>query len=372
MPENKGNILIIDDEPFAAATVEALLKTSGYRMLKAQSGDEGLALAVEHQPDVILLDVMMPGMDGLEVCRRLKSSDHTAYIPVLLITSLSERRERLKGIEAGANDYLTKPLDAQDLRLRVRNAIYTRKLYQQLQQSFEKLKKLEELRDNLTNMIVHDMRSSLTGISGFVELLKMSASAKFTPHEADMVVKINRTTKQLTDMVISLLDISRLESGQMPLTHNPCGLYDLAMSATQPLEALLEQRELVVNQPEAPATVVCDLDLVRRVIANLVSNAVKYTEPNGRIAVNIADAGADYKFSVTDDGPGIPAALHDRIFEKFGQTKREHRFKGVGLGLTFCKLAIQANGGSIGLVSEEGKGSTFWFTLPKPILPASL
>lgn len=364
MPLN-GKVLIVDDDSYVCATMEALLKNEGHQLLFASSGAEGQAKALAEHPDVILLDVMMPEMDGYEVCRRLKADPATAAIPVLLVTALTERKERLKGIEAGANDYLTKPIDAQDLRLRVRNAIYTRKLYDQLQQSFEQLKELEALRDNLTHMIVHDMRSCLGSVLGFAQLLKASAKSKLDERETNFLNKVERNTNLLLDMVISLLDISRLEAGQMPLRMNPCNLYDLTRAAIQPLEALLGGRTVEVQRPEPPFTVICDLDLTRRVLANLVGNAIKYTGDDGRIEVCFERLPQAVKVLVKDNGPGIPREMHKRIFEKFSQGRSEQRALGVGLGLAFCKLAVEAHGGSIGVESDVGCGSTFWFILPE-------
>lgn len=364
-----GKVLIVDDDSYVCATMEALLKNEGHKLLFANNGMEGQTMAIEERPDVILLDVMMPELDGYEVCRRLKADPVTAPIPVLLVTALSERKERLKGIDAGANDYLTKPIDAQDLRLRVRNAIYTRKLYDQLQHSFEQLKDLEGLRDNLTHMIVHDMRSSLGSILGFAQLLKSSARAKLDEKEAGFLYKVERNTNLLMDMVVSLLDISRLEAGQMPLRLNPCNICDLARAAVQPFEAMSGGRKINLDLPENAISVVCDLDLIRRVIANLVGNAIKYTEDNGIINLHFSTSEAGVKIRVEDNGPGIPQELHHRVFEKFGQAKAEQRSVGVGLGLTFCKLAVEAHGGTIGLESDLGKGSIFWFELPHPKRP---
>jgi signal transduction histidine kinase len=367
-----GTVLIVDDDSYVCATMEALLKNEGHKLIFATDGMEGQNKAREERPDVILLDVMMPELDGYEVCRRLKADPVTAPIPVLLVTALTERKERLKGIEAGANDYLTKPIDAQDLRLRVRNAIYTRKLYDQLQQSFEQLKDLEHLRDNLTHMIVHDMRSSLGSVLGFTQMLKNAAHAKLNEKENSYLSKVERNTNLLMDMVVSLLDISRLEAGQMPLRLNPCNIYELARAAIQPFEALVGSRKLTVHCPDQALTVVCDIDLMRRVIANLAGNAIKYTEDNGLIDLKFCAENGRIKVMVTDNGPGIPKELHAKIFEKFGQARAEQRSLGAGLGLTFCKLAVEAHQGEIGLESDAGIGSTFWFALPAPKPPGPL
>jgi signal transduction histidine kinase len=188
----------------------------------------------------------------------------------------------------------------------------------------------------------------------------------FTEKESSFLHKVERNTNLIMDMVVSLLDISRLEAGQMPLRLNPCNVYELARAAIQPFEALAGQRKVVVQSPPTPITVICDLDLIRRVIANLVGNAIKYTDDNGAIDLQFAVEDPNVKIAVRDNGPGLSPELHQKVFEKFGQAKAEQRTLGVGLGLAFCKLAVEAHGGAIGLDSEVGKGSTFWFTLPTP------
>jgi signal transduction histidine kinase len=152
----------------------------------------------------------------------------------------------------------------------------------------------------------------------------------------------------------------------MPLRRNPCNLYELSRAAIQPFEALAGKRSVTVARPDSPITAVCDIDLIRRVVANLVGNAIKYTDDDGTITIQISAVATGHKVAVSDNGPGIPRELHQRVFEKFGQIKAEQRSLGVGLGLTFCKLAVEAHGGAVGLESEVGKGSTFWFTLPLP------
>ena len=235
----------------------------------------------------------------------------------------------------------------------------------QLLQNFEKLKELEALRDNLTGMIVHDLRSPLTGIIGFLELLQRVAGQNLTPEQMGFIEKASGSAGKLRDMITSLLDVNRLEEGKMPLNLQLADLREILTMAINPFAAAIGSRSLTVDMPELPVEVRCDMDLVQRVIANLVGNAIKFTPEGGEIRVAISHEGDKATVSVTDTGRGIRVEDHVRIFEKFGQVQGQQQRHSTGLGLTFCKLAIEAQGGAIGVKNNEGKGVTFWFVLER-------
>jgi signal transduction histidine kinase len=169
--------------------------------------------------------------------------------------------------------------------------------------------------------------------------------------------------RQLIEMVSQMLDVSRLEAGKMELKSEPCDLVALARDVLAALRPLAESRSLSVT-PDSPVSATCDHELIRRVIGNLVGNAIKFTPTNGHIAVAVIAEGSQVRVTVTDDGSGIPSEKHKSIFEKFGQVSDRNRRGGFGLGLTFCKMAVEAHGGAIGLENVPDHGSTFWFTLP--------
>jgi signal transduction histidine kinase len=266
-------------------------------------------------------------------------------------------------MEAGANDFLNKPIDSRDLILRVRNAVYAKHLFDQLQENYRRLQELESLRDNLTHMVVHDMRSPLMGIHGYLELLKMDAGTKLNEEELGYVEYARNGTSALVEMVSSLLDVSRLEAGQMPLKLDCCDLGALAKEAIQTLGSLVDRNRVAVEAPAEKVSTSCDSDVIRRVIANLVGNAAKFARQDAAVRVTVQKGPVKATVAVTDSGPGIPVEYQQKIFEKFGQVAQGQKHS-TGLGLAFCKLAVEAHGGEIGVESEVGKGSTFWFTLP--------
>lgn len=222
-------------------------------------------------------------------------------------------------------------------------------------------------RDDLTNMIVHDLRSPLTIVTGYIEALKGAAAAKFTPTEAKFIANAQRGAENMRDMITTLLDVSRIEAGQMPLQLEPHDLREIAQQAAARFAPVLDGRIFHCDVPTEPVMVSCDAAVIRRVLENLINNALKFTKSNGTICIDIESTRAGAMVSVIDDGPGIPADQHAFIFEKFGQTasgaKQRHS---TGLGLTFCRMAIEAHAGTIGVKSEPGKGSTFEFVLPLP------
>jgi len=381
--ENHGRILVVDDEPLNRELLRDLLVARGHEVVEAEDGVNAITKAGSVDCDAILLDVMMPRMDGLEACRQLKANPETAHIPVLMVTALVEREQRLQGIAAGANDYLTKPIDRQDVILRVHNAVAAKRLYDRVEAELLRVRELEALRDNLTRFIMHDMRAPLMSMMGGLQI--MMDGFQGSGDDKQFLAMALGATQELTEMVSSLLDVSRMESRQMPLHVETCDVATLAKDAIRRIEPLTTFREVRMRAfgDSAPARV--DKGLIGRVFTNLLVNAIKFSPVGSEIAVKVSRENADIRAEVSDAGPGIPPEHHDRIFEKFGQVeyRRENRKHSTGLGLAFCKLAVEAHGGRIGVESpstpfppspegtaeasmaaEAGKGSTFWFTIP--------
>lgn len=228
-----------------------------------------------------------------------------------------------------------------------------------------KLRSTLQTRDDLTNMIVHDLRSPLTVVAGYVDALEQMASNKLNSNEAKCVAAAKRGANDMRDMITTLLDVSRLEAGEMPLRLQNQNLAEIAREAANRFAPVLKDRTLHCEVPPEPVLISCDADVIRRILENFISNALKFTKSDGTIRVGVQRNAATATMSVSDDGEGIPRDQHEHIFEKFGQTDSggKHRHS-TGLGLAFCRLAVEAHHGKIGLESEPGKGSTFWFTLP--------
>ena len=263
---------------------------------------------------------------------------------------LYDRDRRLQGVFAAARDVTA-----------------LKRFEQTLQESNEQLRKLEELRDNLVHMVVHDMRTPLTAIYGFLQTLETLEGESLSDQGREFVRTALASTEDLVEMVSSLLDMSKMEAGEMKLDLTQCELLAIAGEALAKVEPLKGGRQLLLSGAHEPVTVMADADLIARVFQNLLGNALKFTPDNGRVTVSIEPGADSARVLVQDTGPGIPPEYRERIFEKFFQVENpagKQRYS-TGLGLAFCKLAVEAHGGEVGVDSEEGRGSTFWFTLPR-------
>lgn len=236
--------------------------------------------------------------------------------------------------------------------------------------AFERIEKANlqstlQTRDDLTHMIIHDLRAPLNLVTGYVDILEQMASDKLDPDEAECVTGAKQGADKMSDMISTLLDIGRLEAGKMPLFFQNHDVAEIVRKTANQFTPLLRGRTLRSEMPAEPVTVFCDPDVIRRTIENLISNALKFTNSDDTIRINLERTEAGVTISVSDNGEGIPRDQHEHIFEKFGQTNsgRQHRHS-TGLGLAFCRLAVEAHKGKIGVQSEPGKGSKFWFTLP--------
>ena len=362
-----GRILVVDDEPRNVLLLQDLLGSRGYTVWTAADGEQGLAVAQERSPDVVLLDVMMPRLSGFDVCRRLKADQSTAMIPVLLVTSLDAREDRLAGIGAGANDFITKPIDTGDLLLRVRNAVTTKRLHDEVTSQFRKLQELEAARDTLTHMIVHDLRSPLTGLQGYLDLLRMGVAAGSNDEVLECARDAHAVAGHLKEMISQVLDVSRLESGNMPLSPEETDLVGFVPGAVASLGPPPDGIDIVYETAEQPVVVACDREVMARVVANLVGNAFKFAPRRGEVRIGLEGSDGVVRVTVTDNGPGVAPEHRNAIFEKFGQAPlgRAGKARSTGLGLTFCKLAVEAHGGKIGVDSSNGGGARFWIELPR-------
>jgi signal transduction histidine kinase len=228
-----------------------------------------------------------------------------------------------------------------------------------------RLRSTLQTRDDLTHMIIHDLRAPLNLVSGYVDILEQMASQKLDADEAECVTGAKQGANNMNDMISTLLDVGRLEAGKMPLRLQDHDLAKIAREAADRFIPVLRGRTIRCEMPSEPMTVSCDAEVIRRILENLISNALKFTKSDGTIRINLERTETDVTISVTDNGEGISRDQHEYIFEKFGQTNsgRQHRHS-TGLGLAFCRLAVEAHRGKIGVQSEPENGSTFWFTLP--------
>ncbi|MBX3178794.1 MAG: hybrid sensor histidine kinase/response regulator [Candidatus Hydrogenedentes bacterium] len=366
-------IMLVDDTPANLSLLEEILRGRGYRVVAFPRGAMALRAAAANPPDLILLDIMMPEMDGFEVCRRLKADERLGETPVIFISALDDTANMLRAFNSGGVDYVSKPFQESEVLARV--AAHLRLRQQQLeieaqrrraQESYERLCDLESQRDQLVHMIVHDMRSPLMGILGYAEIIEMELRQAGNGDLLEMAGHLRASGAQLNEMVSTLLDVSRLEAGAMPVNKRQCDLGKLIADALDALKAYSREARIEFHPPNAPVAAICDPDLTRRILQNLVANALKFGGAKSVVCVDLSVTESGVVVAVSDTGDGIPLEYQARVFDKFAQAPGGGSGKAysTGLGLTFCKLAVEAQGGEIGLKSEIGRGSTFQFNIP--------
>jgi CheY-like chemotaxis protein len=362
-----GKVLIVDDEIANVELLARRLEAIGCQTQVASSGERALALARTEQPDLILLDVMMPGMDGWQTCRRLKSQAETADIPVIFVTAKDRYDDLSRGFEVGGVDYITKPFEPIELAARVRSAIFTKRLQDELRKSNADLQRMEQSRKELIGMLGHDIRNLANSVVAFMQLVRMG---QLEPgrQEFDELLRLSESNiSELLRMVNALLDVYKMEEGKLEAMPQVIALSALAERSVAQVapEALAKGVELQAALPD-DAGVFVDDGLIVRVLTNLLANAVKHTPSGGKVRVESArDRTLERSIvvKVTDTGPGISAEDAPHIFDRFYQGAGRSR-GGTGLGLAFCKLAVELHGGSITVVNPGQPGAIVQFTLP--------
>lgn len=368
-------ILVVDDNHRNRDMLSRRLGKQGYDVAVAENGREALE-AVRTRPfDMVLLDIMMPEMDGYEVLQQLKSDETLRHIPVIMISALDEVDSVVRCIEMGAEDYLPKPFNPTLLKARIGACLekkHVRDLAHrftcELQENYKRLQELEKQRDDLTHMIVHDLRTPLTSVIAGMQTMEMVGD--LNADQQDMASIAISGGETLLGMINDLLDVEKMESGSMQLDYAVLDADELVAAAASQVASLAGSKNLtLVRQivPDLPPFS-GDENKLRRILVNLLGNAIKFTPAGGTLTVEVrpGETGQCLVFSVSDTGEGIPPEAFERIFEKFGQVESRQggRMMSTGLGLTFCKLAIEAHGGHIGVESVPGEGSTFSFTIP--------
>jgi two-component system sensor histidine kinase/response regulator len=359
----KKKVLIIDDQVDNFEIMEAFLSIDNYQLYYASGGIKAFSLLETLEPDVILLDIMMPEMDGIEVCQRLKSNDTYKSIPVIMVTALNSKEDLAHALDQGASDFVTKPINSLELRSRVRAHLRTKSEHDEL----KKLLKLREealtLREDLSNMIIHDLRNPLATIvlaAGIVQRYIDRLDQR--PLILKKMAQILDSGHKLEDMFDGLLLMAKLESGKILFNAIPTDLYELGVEALKDFELVANSREiqLIGDLPDPNQTVLTDATILRRVIDNLLSNALKFSPEGSQVTLSLEYLSENhFRVQVIDRGKGVSKAEKEKIFEKFEIGSLKKNTSQIGLGLAFCKIAIEAQGGTLAIADNHPQGSIF-------------
>lgn len=396
MKNNRSRILVIDDNPKNLDVLSELFDQHDFIMLFALDGKSGLQRTESGHPDLILLDIMMPEMDGFETCRRLKASDKTKDIPVIFMTALSETADKLTGFECGAVDYITKPIQPEEVLARVNAHLTIRKLQQELQKKnmvLEKcvvrlaeqndqlkekntqldeknvqLKALNADKDKFFSIIAHDLRNPLNTLRLLPEIIVQNIE-KYSKDDILKVIRTQQNTMEnLSALLENLLTWSRIRQGIIEYCPQQIDVKELIARNVTLLRPNAEQKQITLSSEiEEKTFVYADCHMVDTVVRNLLSNALKFTEPGGNITISAIQNDLAVEVSVSDTGIGIAEKHLPELFRIDTKYKRSGTANepGTGLGLLLCKEFVKRNDGSIRVESEVGRGSTFKITLPK-------
>jgi len=396
-----ATLMIVDDIPENIQVLSKFLQETGFKVLVAKSGESALKKIKLTKPDLVLLDVMMPGWNGFETCRQIKMDVTIADVPVIFMTALSDTDDKINGFEAGGVDYITKPIQREEALARINIHLDLHRLRKQLEHQNQILKK----QNNAMNTVVealqhakeaaeaanvaksqflanisHELRTPMNAIIGYSEMLKEEVEeihATEVGNFAEDLEKINFAGKQLLTLINEVLDFSKIEAGKMEMHKETFDITALIKEISATAMPLLKSNTLNIQCPANIGNLYADMMKTRQVLLNLISNACKFTQ-NGTVTVSIApiqiENGAWIEFNVHDTGIGMSESQVNKLFQAFTQADASttRKYGGTGLGLAISKYFVEMMNGTIHVQSQLDVGTTFTFRLPREPLGHSL
>ena len=372
MQDYEPLILVVDDTEDNLDLLEFALKRKPVKMLRATSGKECLVVAEQQRPDIILLDIQMPEMNGFETLKRLRANPSTAKIPVVFLTAQRKDAESIAtGLALGAEQYLTKPIDTDELLVRTKMLIQLKRAEAELEQT----------KSDFMAMLVHDLRSPLIGVKSVIELLQDSGKGSvLNDDHFELLNSAHSSSKKLLELISDFLDLSKYEAGTMTFDRSPVPVRRFVDPVLEQMDIQFKQRnvKIVSNLPAQLPDVLADAIKTEQVVMNLLSNALKFTKSGGSIELTAEPITVELttvngpmpkkfvRIDVIDNGVGIAADELPTLFERYKQASSAKiiKQKGTGLGLMICRRIVEAQGGKVTAESDPGKRTTFSFTLP--------
>lgn len=383
----EGCVLVVDDNPTNLSVLVNLLRDVGLRVLVATDGESAIEQIEYVKPDLILLDVMMPGIDGFETCQRLKANAETSKIPIIFMTALSETVDKVRGLSLGAVDYVTKPFEHEEVLIRIRTHLTIAKQRQQielqnrnLQTEISDRKRAEEALTIFLHAVSHDLRNPVTGL-----LMVLNNLAQTESPEAGIILprstleRMQQSGDRQLALINSLLESHVNDVHGIVIHPQPVAIREVIQAAIDDLQSLLDKEATEVNIQISDDLPLADIDAasICRVFQNLIANALKHNPPNLKLTIS-AEVDSENMLpnmlpdmllcAVIDDGVGISTEQSEHLFELYAQGKPQsnlnRRSLSLGLGLYICRQIVEAHGGAIGVTGELNVGSRFWFTLP--------
>ena len=361
-------ILIVDDVVSNVLLLKVLLKNEKFKTVTASDGLEAIQQAEKELPDLILLDVMMPQMDGFETAMHLKNNPTTAGIPIIFLTALNSTQDIVKGFQAGANDFITKPFNKEELLVRVNHQISLVAAKKLILERTEELRKTIVGRDKLYSVIAHDLRSPLASIKMVLNMMVLGLSEDVIGKEMyQMLQMVNHSTEDVFSLLDNLLKWTKSQIGKLNVVYQDFRIDEVVEGVLDIFSLVSKSKNIqLVNDSIDTVSVHADVDMVKTILRNLLSNALKFSYEGSQIIIGSQVETDKVIVSVKDSGKGMSAEDKEKLlktethFSRYGTNNEE----GSGLGLLLCQDFAIKNGGDLWFESEEGKGSTFFFSIP--------
>ncbi|MBP1772437.1 MAG: two-component hybrid sensor and regulator [Holophagaceae bacterium] len=364
--DHGARILVVDDEPLARRSVRAMLERGFYQVETASGGEEALALLPTYQPELVLLDIQMPGMDGLEVCRRIRDLPQGELLPIIFLTGDERPDVHAQALRAKGDDFLRKPVMSGELIVRIRSLMRLKRLQAEVQAERDNLLDLQQQREQLFQFIVHDLKNPLSAIQVGLELLDGDEEGR--PGSGHHLRRLRDTAQTMGRMIEDILDIGRAEQVGLDLRRTWIPLDTWLPRLVREVESQAQSRGHVLTWA-CPAGLELEADpaFLRRLLLNLVDNALKYSPAGSQTRIEARAQPGGVRLEVQDQGEGIPESMREQIFGKFVRLDEDgpDTRTGSGLGLAFCQLVAEAHGGRIWVEGNAPRGSVFVLEIPK-------
>lgn len=364
-------LLVVDDVQTNVLLLKALLGKEGYGILVANNGQEALEVIRNENPDLILLDVMMPGMDGFEVAERLKSEEFRCEIHIIFLTALDDTQSIVNGFKLGVGDFISKPFRKEELMVRIKHQLSLVAARRIIEEKNEELRKTIAGRDKMYSVIAHDLRSPMASMKMLLNTIMMSVEKdKIDPDIFDMLEMSNKTSEEVFSLLDNLLKWTKSQLGKLTVIPQKLDISGLADGVVEVMNSVAEVKHIkLIRTDHESFFVYVDIEMIKSILRNLISNAVKFSNPDSEIKVGIKAEDGKVIVSVTDSGKGIKKEDQHKLlkdsthFTTYGTNSEE----GSGLGLLLCRDFARKNGGELWFESEENLGSVFSFSLPQLI-----
>ena len=362
-------ILIVDDIKTNILLLQTMLKRADYGVITALNGEEAIAKAKSDAPDLILLDVMMPGMNGFETSKKLKEDAATKEIPIIFVTALSDPKNIVEGFEHSGNDYVSKPFNMAEIMTRIRHQLELVASRRIILRQNEALQRAIHDRDELYSVIAHDLRSPLGSMKMSLDMLVDCVEQEQVGEDMyGLLVSTNKTADELFTLLDNLLKWTKTNLGRLNVVKQHFDFSEMIAGVVENMMALarMSNIEMTLNDSVAgKAEVYADIDMLKTIVRNLIMNAIKFSYENGTIVVDVSSDGRTVVCEVKDTGTGLSpekleALRNAASFTSEGVRKEQ----GSGLGLQLCRNFVEKNGGEMWIDSVQGKGSSFYFSIP--------